>query len=324
MESRQSILRRVRENGYDIIGFNCLHPSLARTMELMWDVHRVAPDACIVAGGHGASPNREALFKYSPVSAIVAGWGEFPILGMALDVSYPFALLKERFGHIGGMYVREGQGYSFNGYAPCYTQNDLRSVSLLFDYSLVPFRKYRDYVTRMYVAEFPGSMSCREYSTVFLYTSSHCPMGCDFCSCTRFLDDAVDVKKQRVLMLSAEDIFRMVESALAAHPEADTFYFSDDNFMLDRELVRKFCELVTERMPDAGLQFLCYSKIDAVDAQTLGLMKAAGFRTIVFGWNRSLIVSYFGWVKKSAEGDHTGHRPCAPLSRPSSPELPHG
>ena len=36
-------------------------------------------------------------------------------------------------------------------------------------------------------------------------------------------------------------------------------------------------------MPDAGLQFLCYSKIDAVDAQTLGLMKAAGFRTIVFG-----------------------------------------
>ena len=77
------------------------------------------PMLALWPAGTGASPNREALFKYSPVSAIVAGWGEFPILGMALDVSYPFASLKERFGHIGGMYVREGQGYSFNGYAPC-------------------------------------------------------------------------------------------------------------------------------------------------------------------------------------------------------------
>ena len=107
-------------------------------------------------------------------------------------------------------------------------------------------------------------------------------MGCDFCSCTRFLEDAVG-QKQHVLMLPPEDILSLVQSALEAHLDIKTIYFKDDNFLLDKKRVEDFCALAAKNIAARRVKFFCYSRVDTVDAQILSCMKTAGFEAIVFG-----------------------------------------
>ena len=84
LEDEASLFRKIEEKEYEIIGFSCLHTSIVAAMNLMGEVKLIAPHACLVAGGQGAVPNKDLLFRNSPVSVVVGGWGEFPMLEMAM------------------------------------------------------------------------------------------------------------------------------------------------------------------------------------------------------------------------------------------------
>lgn len=101
--------------------------------------------------------------------------------------------------------------------------------------------------------------------------SFSCPFECTFCYCT----------KMNGGVYTERPITEVVEEIEAIdHPR---IWFVDDTFLVDKERVRKFCEMIIERK--IKKHFMAYSRADflAENPDILPLMYKAGFKDILVG-----------------------------------------
>ena len=136
--------------------------------------------------------------------------------------------------------------------------------------------------------------------TIRLFTSSHCPNGCGFCSSSGFLGKAMG-RGVPVYRLSAPDVFELVRKNVTIH-SPDAIFFNDDDFVIGdadgRERAKEFARLIIEAK-DQGviperLKFYMQTKAKSLvvnderegrvpDMEMLRLLKEAGFVTVAVG-----------------------------------------
>ena len=190
----------------------------------------------------------------------------------------------DKFRGIPGLYIKTDDGGVFATETPDpITPGEFESISLGLDAANIPYDDYWEYMHKVYDARQLAVMKNEDLvQTIRLITSSHCPIGCKFCSSTRFLAEAAG-DKQKVLRLSPQQMLLLVKQAVRSHPRVTAIFFDDDDFLQDRDRALEFCALVHAEIALRGLRFLCLSRTDNVDAELLRVMSDVGFRLIIYG-----------------------------------------
>ena len=279
--SGDDIKKIVKSNNYDFVGFNVLYPPFD-SLKLIHEVYKVSPQSLFLVGGQGASFNYKTIFDNAPVDVIVSAYGEFPMLDMIVD--YNKNLNNEQFTNIPGLFIKLSFDNLINTkQIKQITYNDLRVVSLSLDFSKIPYNKYWNEVAQVYSSRHLKVMKANDSKrTIRLYTETHCPMKCDFCSSTNFLDVAIG-GVQKVRFLDANDIVLLITRALKEHPTTQAFYFNDDEFLLNKKRIFDLCDILKSNTQFKGLKFICMARVDNINEEILLNLKEAGFIIISFG-----------------------------------------
>ena len=273
--SVEEIMENVRQNQYEVIGFNILYPPFD-SLKLIHEIHSVSPSSVLIAGGQGAAFNYSLILNHTPLFAVVSAYGEFPVLD--------FIANNCKVNNIRGVYYKTQSGtIEYTGPITAFTQNDLRVVSLALDFSQIPYDLYWSKVSGVYSAEHLKIMKAQEsVRTIRLYTETHCPMKCDFCSSTNFLDNAIQ-GVHKVRFLNASDILLLIRRALKMHPGTQAFYFNDDEFLLNKKRIKDLCMILKTQSIYKGLKFICMARVDNISEEILSDLKEAGFSIISYG-----------------------------------------
>lgn len=108
---------------------------------------------------------------------------------------------------------------------------------------------------------------------VFTYSSSRgCPFSCKFCSSSKIFNRK----------WTAHSPERMLDDIqfLQAIYEVDGIYFREDNFTVNMNRVREFCELLL--VQEVNVEWKCETRVD-VNRDDLQLMHKAGLRSVYVG-----------------------------------------
>lgn len=118
----------------------------------------------------------------------------------------------------------------------------------------------------------PSTMTFRELPAVAVVTSRGCPHECTFC------DRSVFGRRWRAH--GPETVLGWIDHLVASYGIRD-INFQDDHFMVDKKRLAAICAGIKERHP--GLLWSTIGRADAVDRDSVRLMKDAGCWQIAFG-----------------------------------------
>lgn len=269
---RDKINTLLKDKQYHIIGHSLLHPTLENDLRLLFQIHKIQPDALKVVGGQGASFNYQEILNKTPAQVVVRGYGE-KSLERIVKGENPYS--------ISGLYIKERNQIIPTHLVPRMSLEEFREISLALDFSKIPYPKYWQYMLNQYTQKQIKAMANQGMvRTIRLMTSNYCPMGCTFCSSTNFLDET-SAEKQRLLQLPAGDIITLMKNAGKAHLDTEAFYFNDDNFMLDPQRNEEFYSQVQGLEKKYNL--MCMGRVDNVTKERLRRMKEAGFKINFYG-----------------------------------------
>jgi radical SAM superfamily enzyme YgiQ (UPF0313 family) len=301
----RGFVRALRSSRPALVGFSTLAPTLEADLRLAAVARRVLPDALLVMGGQGVAGLEALLVEEGDLDVVVRGFGEEPLVKLAgllgaggrRDV-----LSNSRLGDVPNLTIRQADGTS------CRTRPALASGSLFrtateaLDFTRIPYPSYWALNQRRYPGEHVRLMRTeRLLNTIRLVTQSHCPLGCNYCSSTRFLD-VISGRRQAVLMQEADGIVADMARALVAHPATTAFYLNDDDFVLRRDRALEFARQVVERFGAGRLSFICMTRVDHVNEELAHALARAGFRLIFLG------VETFSAGTLAAMEKHVQHR----------------
>jgi anaerobic magnesium-protoporphyrin IX monomethyl ester cyclase len=209
-------------------------------------VRRRFPATRIVVGGPHASALPEEPLARVAVDAVVRGEGEET---MAEIVS------GSPIHEIAGVSFRDGDRIVHNPARPFVAELDSLPLPA---WHLLPMSSYRT----------PVGARSRAMSLV---VSRGCPGRCTYCF--RTFGDRLRFRSPA----------RMIEEvrALSDQYGVRQLLFFDDTFTVDRRRVLEFCERLTALGRD--LRWVCYARVDCVDAELLGKMAESGCHQVCYG-----------------------------------------
>ncbi len=105
-----------------------------------------------------------------------------------------------------------------------------------------------------------------------IYCSRGCPACCTFCDRAIF--------GQKVRYRPIENVVNEIEERKNKYG-IDCFVIADDTFTFSKKYVRDFCEAVKDR--GLNIKWSCSTRANAVDAQTLDMMKKSGCYMVSYG-----------------------------------------
>ena len=300
IDNEQEYLQKAKNNEYDIIGMSITHVNLIEDFEALYEFKKVAKNALIVAGGQEPGMNTYQILKTKIVDVIFLGLSELIFANFCSE--YEKIDNKQNFRD----YFLNFSGISFldkNDKMIYNTANKVtKDMFRMFSYEnvlkmTIPYEKYWDIVRKKRVDSFNNAEFIVE--TIRLYTTSHCPKKCGFCSSQNFLPTSQDANTG-IIMLSGKEVFDVV---LDSHKRygAKAIMFSDDDFPVGNpagyKRLEEFCNLVIKAKKDnilpKDMPFFCQARVDdflkgkpgnrEVRWDILHLMKKAGFYNIGMG-----------------------------------------
>lgn len=287
LTGRRGFIRALRKTHPALVGFSTLAPTLENDLHLVALTRRLLPDALVVMGGQGVAGLEGLLAEQGGADVVVRGFGEEPLLALSRLLGHGGRrdlLADSRLADIPNLTVGEPGGRkSFQTATSLATAELFRAANEAVDFARIPYPAYWGVNRRRYPARHVELMrNDGLLNTIRLITQSHCPLGCNYCSSTRFLD-VVPGRRQAVLMQEPGEIVAAMDRALAAHPQATSFYLNDDDFVLRPSRALEFARLVTEHYGARRLSFLCMTRVDHVDEGMAQTLARAGFRLIFLG-----------------------------------------
>ncbi len=266
-----SLISQIKEIETDVIGITCYTPEVDEVERLARRIKEIKPDAKIVAGGiHPTLYPNDLLSASSDIDFVVFGEGEITLLELVKEIrseNSDYAKLK-------------GIGF-FNSEAG----ENLITPRQLIDYELdsISFPDYEGVDMSYYTNASPYSIRGVFSRSIYLLASRGCPSACTFCVAPelRGFNFRSGIKQNAgVRLRSPEHLFKEVME-LNQKYHIDSFYFIDDLFTLNRDLVFGFCELMIKNK--VNLVWGCSSKVNTVNYESLKIMKEAGCIQIDFG-----------------------------------------
>jgi len=291
VDSEEYLVTRLKEKKIDIIGFSITHQTLENDIYFMHICKKYSPSSTLIIGGDEATFNYVKIMNISPIDYAVLGEGEKPMTDMCAKIMSG----STDFTDIPGLIYRSENDYKKTGEKICdykrtgpnYAMDHkmFSDTTVSIDWKLIPYERYWDHIESFY--EKPN---INETRTVRIFTTNYCPFDCLFCSSTNFLNAAggsENKKRANVAGLTPEEIMTMLNEILESHPTTRNIFINDDDFVLQAVRVQKFCDLVCDAkakhvLPDY-LTFMCLSRVDDIEEDTLSKMKAADFKMIGYG-----------------------------------------
>lgn len=296
IDSEQSYIEKTSSGSYDIIGISVAHINMDSDLNTILKFRKASEKSkknCkFIAGGQEASLNYNQWLASGLIDLIFLGYAEESLKFFCER----FSCVHERKNTDFIDLVKDIDGVVFLNkdkrpvYSPSppLTVNEFRRLS--FEYVIgvdMPYLRYWEKIKSDRIGVFNNTEFIFETSR--LYTTSHCPRRCGFCSSQNFIVSSQQ-KPTPIILLSAEDIHKLVLDHIARYGTKG-FLFSDDDFVVGNKVgidrVYEFCKLVIDskkkgRMPK-DVRFFCQSRIlDYLDNKNirwslLEAMKGAGF-----------------------------------------------
>ncbi|MDP8225227.1 MAG: radical SAM protein [Candidatus Lernaella stagnicola] len=237
------------------IGFTAPTALVKSAAKVAEEVKRRSPHTPLVLGGYHATVLPEdSLREFSAFDAVAIGEGEFTAVELA-----------EQLRDGGGLAGVDGMAWREDGEI---RRGEPRAVCMDLDsfplpaWDLFPLQAYQaHYSTDRSIIELPVN------------TGRGCPGRCKFCA---------RVSGRRVRRRSAASILAEVHENVRRYG-ARAIVFMDESFAHERLLVHEVCRGLIDTGLHRRIYWLCQTRIDSVDRETLRLMAKSGCRHISFG-----------------------------------------
>jgi anaerobic magnesium-protoporphyrin IX monomethyl ester cyclase len=242
----------------DVVGIYCMITLSRNTFQIAELVRNDLPEALLVAGG--PLPTLYPDHFTGPFDAVFRGEADlsFPrfcrdYLGQGLNRG---TLARLALPSYEGLTIQNHNAQVSNPFVH-YPESAIQAFP-------IPDRSHFDH------AAYQAAWSEAEgFKTTSIMTTLGCPFSCDFCSRPVF----GNVFRRRNLDAVFEEISQIRRLGY------DSLWIADDNFTLDLEFARQFCE----RMEGQGLTWTCLSRVTGLDQALVRAMKRAGCRRVYLG-----------------------------------------
>lgn len=304
MDSIDEYLKSVGNGIYDVIGFSVSHYNMRFDLDnicLFRKASEKSKKNCIfIAGG------QEAVLNYQQ-------WLDCGIdiifLGFAEKSLYEFCshIPSNNSGKISEI-VKDTDGVAFYNEAQKLIYRPSKSMRMaefqeLSFYRIkeldIPYKIYWDKLDAE-VKHFNFNKNKFITKTVRLYTTSHCPRKCGFCSSQAFIPTSQQCQSP-IYMLSADDIFELILFHIDQYG-AQGFLFSDDDLLVGTKAglkrIFQLCELIIDAklkglIPE-DITFNCQARIadfllkpvngrKRINNELMQVLKRAGFHGFGLG-----------------------------------------
>jgi len=247
------IAANMKERGYspDFVGITATTALINNAYTIAQIFKKEFPDAKIVLGGVHPSVMPDESIQYADF--VVVGEGEIAFCELANG---------KKLNAIKGIAYKDKKGAHFNKLREQLADLDALPMPA---YHLLPMKKYH-----------PAVGTYKRLPAMSMISSRNCSGCCTYCFHLH----------RRVTFRSAENILKEVKLLFERYGIRE-IQFYDDNFLLYKNNVLRFCELLKKEGID--ITWSCFARIDAItrnqkaDIGYLKALKKAGLHLILFG-----------------------------------------
>ncbi|MBC7247284.1 MAG: B12-binding domain-containing radical SAM protein [Actinobacteria bacterium] len=254
--SREELLARVREEAPDVLAFSStthMFPHVRKWVAWVKD----DMDIFTICGGAHTTLDPAGALEEAPLDAVCLGEGEEALAELC-------AALEEGRDHSGiaSLWVRVGDTVRRNPVRP-----------LIEDLDSLPFPD-RDIFD-------PSCFCPQQHERGTLMASRGCPYSCTYCS-NHAQRSIYPNRRRYVRFRSVDSVMREIHGIIAADREGRLRYirFDDDILTLHPEWFR---ELASRYRREVDLPFICNSRVNVLDEETVRAFAEAGCSVICMG-----------------------------------------
>ncbi|UCD07647.1 MAG: radical SAM protein [Candidatus Aenigmatarchaeota archaeon] len=238
-------LKRVSEYKPDYIMASVSTPTIDNDMHVLKEVKIISPKTLNVIFGIHASYFAKDLIENDSVDFVIKGEPELT----AAEI--PFKNPKQ----ISGLVFKRNE-----------KMFETKNRELL-DMDNLPYPDWDKIGLEPYKVLFTN----RKYLTIVF--SRGCPHGCSFCTAPFYYGSKSRVRK-------IDSVIKEIEF-MKRNYGVNEFLIYSDNFIFNKDSVKKLCRRIIEE--DLEIRWMCATRVDGVDDETLEIMKKSGCWLISFG-----------------------------------------
>ena len=244
---------------FDVVGISCFTNTYQNSLDSAKIVREVLPDTLLTLGGVHITSLPQRSFKECPEADILMiGEAEYTFV----DLCYQLEKNDRDFSKIAGILYRDqGDPHTLKATTPRGFAPDLDEL---------PLPAYEELNMAKYIPDDSMSKYLPSYS---LFASRGCPYPCTFCGASITMG-----KKPRYKSI---DLFIDEVKLLKSRYGAKGFVLQDSTLLLNQPWVADMCRRLIDEKLD--LNWTCNARVDQVDEEILGLMKASGCWQIHYG-----------------------------------------
>jgi anaerobic magnesium-protoporphyrin IX monomethyl ester cyclase len=251
-DQREDIKEILSQSSPDVVGISVNTPLFRTALDMaclikQWDRH-----IRIIFGGVHPTIAPGEVVREECVDYVVHGEGEMTVLEL-LEVIECSGEPKD----VLGVAYKKGEEIIVNAPRP-----------LIKDLDDLPFPAYDLFDLKKY-----NTPQVSKKPFAIMVTSRGCPYDCIFC-------DAHVIFGKQYRFHSPERVVSDMER-LVKKFKVKEILFRDSEFSLDKERIRKLCELIIKK--NINVKWICNGRIARFDQSLLNLMRKAGCRLVMFG-----------------------------------------
>jgi radical SAM superfamily enzyme YgiQ (UPF0313 family) len=268
-----SLEETLKKEDWDMVGFSILDETLLQDIQNIYLAQKNCPTALLIAGGVEAQFNYQEILDKTPCKIVVLGEGEVP-MQMIAD--------GEPYNDIPGIVVKNN--------AVALSEKLFNEATHLIPWETINYEEYWDVYTKMYGETWNDEIA-NSIMTVRVFSRNRCPIGCKFCSSTFQLTLASD-SKVPVRSVTEENLIHVIERIQKSHPRVRMIYLTDDDFIINKASVIRFCKAIVERPQFKNLRFMCFSRITDLSEEIIQWLHKANFVKLNIGvesWSQKVL-----------------------------------
>lgn len=233
----------------DIIGITSMTSAVMHGYAIAQECRKKFPNAKIVFGGVHATVMTDEMLGKDYIDYVFRGEGE--------ESFYRF---------VKGDDIKTIPGLSYKENGKFFHNPD---AVLIHDLDTLPVPAYHKLPVSKYV---PTLGSYKRLPAISMLATRGCPGRCTYCFGS-FLGGRVRMHSVGYLI----GIIKMLQKDYGIKQ----IMFYDDTFTTYRNKVKEFCQTIIDQKID--ISWVCFSRVDTIDEETLRLMKKAGCHQIMYG-----------------------------------------
>ncbi|MDP7195785.1 MAG: radical SAM protein, partial [SAR202 cluster bacterium] len=168
--------------------------------------------------------------------------------------------------------IADGQSYNnipgivVKNNAEALSEKLFNEVTHLIPWEKINYEEYWDVYKKMYGDQWNDEIEAA-VNTVRVFSRNRCPIGCKFCSSTSQLTLASN-SKVPVRSITEENLVNVIDRIHKSHPGVRMIYLTDDDFIINKKSVIRFCQKIIERN-FGNLKFMCFARITDLNEEVV-------------------------------------------------------